>query len=63
MTTQAPEQTGRVNPKKFSLWLLLLGILMLFSGLTSATSFEKEMVTGLILKFHPYFFTPQLLFY
>jgi len=36
MTTQAPEQKGRVNPKKFSLWLLLLGILMLFSGLTSA---------------------------
>jgi cytochrome c oxidase subunit 3 len=41
MTTQAPEQTGRVNPKKFSLWLLLLGILMLFSGLTSAYIVRK----------------------
>lgn len=41
MTTQAPEQTGRVNPKKFSLWLLLLAILMLFSGLTSAYIVRK----------------------
>ena len=41
MTIQAPEQSGRVNPKKFSLWLLLLGILMLFSGLTSAYIVRK----------------------
>jgi len=27
---------GKVHPKKFSLWLLCLGILMLFAGLTSA---------------------------
>ncbi|MDB3868883.1 cytochrome c oxidase subunit 3 [Bacteroidia bacterium] len=41
MTTQAREHSGRVNPKKFSLWLLLLGILMLFSGLTSAYIVRK----------------------
>ena len=41
MTTKASENTGRVNPKKFSLWLLLLGILMLFSGLTSAYIVRK----------------------
>lgn len=41
MTIQAPEHSGRVNPKKFSLWLLLLGILMLFSGLTSAYIVRK----------------------
>tara|TARA_B100001059_G_scaffold122306_1_gene122255 strand:+ start:8714 stop:9301 length:588 start_codon:yes stop_codon:yes gene_type:complete len=41
MTIKAPEQSGRVNPKKFSLWLLLLGILMLFSGLTSAYIVRK----------------------
>jgi len=35
------ENNGRVNPKKFSLWLLLLGILMLFSGLTSAYIVRK----------------------
>ncbi len=29
------EYTG-IHPKKFSLWLLLLGVLMLFAGLTSA---------------------------
>ncbi len=28
--------TGKVHPKKFSLWLLLLSIMMLFAGLTSA---------------------------
>ena len=41
MTTQLQEHTGSVNPKKFSLWLLLLGILMLFSGLTSAYIVRK----------------------
>jgi cytochrome c oxidase subunit 3 len=41
MTTKVSENTGRVNPKKFSLWLLLLGILMLFSGLTSAYIVRK----------------------
>ena len=41
MTTQLQEHKGRVNPKKFSLWLLLLGILMLFSGLTSAYIVRK----------------------
>lgn len=41
MTTQLQEYPGRVNPKKFSLWLLLLGILMLFSGLTSAYIVRK----------------------
>ncbi len=41
MTTKASENSGRVNPKKFSLWLLLLGILMLFSGLTSAYIVRK----------------------
>ena len=41
MTAQSQEHTGRVNPKKFSLWLLLLGILMLFSGLTSAYIVRK----------------------
>ena len=41
MTVNASENTGRVNPKKFSLWLLLLGILMLFSGLTSAYIVRK----------------------
>lgn len=41
MITKASENTGRVNPKKFSLWLLLLGILMLFSGLTSAYIVRK----------------------
>ena len=41
MTTQLQEHAGRVNPKKFSLWLLLLGILMLFSGLTSAYIVRK----------------------
>ncbi|MDG1045793.1 MAG: cytochrome c oxidase subunit 3 [Bacteroidia bacterium] len=41
MTTQLQEHPGRVNPKKFSLWLLLLGILMLFSGLTSAYIVRK----------------------
>ncbi len=41
MTTQLQEHTRRVNPKKFSLWLLLLGILMLFSGLTSAYIVRK----------------------
>ncbi|MDG2455425.1 MAG: cytochrome c oxidase subunit 3 [Bacteroidia bacterium] len=35
------EYEGRVHPKKFSLWLLLLGILMLFSGLTSAYIVRK----------------------
>ncbi|MDB9882937.1 cytochrome c oxidase subunit 3 [Bacteroidia bacterium] len=34
--TEAINYTGRVHPKKFSMWLLLLGILMLFAGLTSA---------------------------
>ena len=38
---QEVEYTGRVHPKKFSLWLLLLGILMLFSGLTSAYIVRK----------------------
>jgi cytochrome c oxidase subunit 3 len=33
--TDNVEYSG-VHPKKFSLWLLLLGILMLFAGLTSA---------------------------
>jgi cytochrome c oxidase subunit 3 len=61
--TKELEYEGRVHPKKFSLWLLLLGILMLFSGLTSAYivrkgdgnwfSFELPAVflysTGLIL--------------
>jgi len=41
MTIKASENSGRVNPKKFSLWLLLLGILMLFSGLTSAYIVRK----------------------
>ena len=41
MTIQLQEHTRRVNPKKFSLWLLLLGILMLFSGLTSAYIVRK----------------------
>ena len=41
MTTDNTENKGRVNPKKFSLWLLLLGILMLFSGLTSAYIVRK----------------------
>ena len=39
--TEELEYTGRVHPKKFSLWLLLLGILMLFSGLTSAYIVRK----------------------
>lgn len=39
--TKEIEYTGRVHPKKFSLWLLLLGILMLFSGLTSAYIVRK----------------------
>ena len=30
------EYSGGVHPKKFSLWLLCIGILMLFAGLTSA---------------------------
>ncbi len=38
---QDVEYTGRVHPKKFSLWLMLLGILMLFSGLTSAYIVRK----------------------
>ena len=41
MTTQLQEHPGKVNPKKFSLWLLLLGILMLFSGLTIAYIVRK----------------------
>ena len=41
MTTQLQERKATVNPKKFSLWLLLLGILMLFSGLTSAYIVRK----------------------
>tara|TARA_B100001059_G_scaffold123308_1_gene123269 strand:+ start:1286 stop:1873 length:588 start_codon:yes stop_codon:yes gene_type:complete len=41
MTTQHQERKATVNPKKFSLWLLLLGILMLFSGLTSAYIVRK----------------------
>lgn len=41
MTTQLQERRATVNPKKFSLWLLLLGILMLFSGLTSAYIVRK----------------------
>jgi cytochrome c oxidase subunit 3 len=39
--TKELEYEGRVHPKKFSLWLLLLGILMLFSGLTSAYIVRK----------------------
>ena len=39
--TKDIEYQGRVHPKKFSLWLLLLGILMLFSGLTSAYIVRK----------------------
>lgn len=39
--TKEIEYEGRVHPKKFSLWLLLLGILMLFSGLTSAYIVRK----------------------
>ncbi len=39
--TEELTYTGRVHPKKFSLWLLLLGILMLFSGLTSAYIVRK----------------------
>lgn len=35
MTTLTTKNSG-VHPKKFSLWLLCLGILMLFAGLTSA---------------------------
>jgi cytochrome c oxidase subunit 3 len=35
MTTDITAKTG-VHPTKFSLWLLCLGILMLFAGLTSA---------------------------
>ncbi len=33
---KAIEYNGRVHPRKFSLWLLCIGILMLFAGLTSA---------------------------
>lgn len=35
------QYTGKVHPKKFSLWLLLLGVLMLFAGLTSAYIVRK----------------------
>jgi cytochrome c oxidase subunit 3 len=28
--------TKRVNPKKFALWLLIIAMVMLFAGLTSA---------------------------
>lgn len=34
--TEELEHKSKVHPKKFSLWLLLLSILMLFAGLTSA---------------------------
>ncbi len=33
--------SGKVHPKKFSLWLLLISILMLFTGLTSAYIVRK----------------------
>lgn len=35
------EYSGKVHPKKFSLWLLILGIVMLFAGLTSAYIVRK----------------------
>lgn len=35
------EYSGNVHPRKFSLWLLLLGIIMLFAGLTSAYIVRK----------------------
>ena len=41
MMTQQIEYTGKVHPRKFRLWLLLLGILMLFAGLTSAYIVRK----------------------
>jgi cytochrome c oxidase subunit 3 len=41
MMAQQLEYTGKVHPRKFSLWLLLLGILMLFAGLTSAYIVRK----------------------
>jgi cytochrome c oxidase subunit 3 len=41
MMAKQIEYTGKVHPRKFSLWLLLLGILMLFAGLTSAYIVRK----------------------
>lgn len=41
MSTTQLEYSSGVNPKKFSLWLLLLSILMLFTGLTSAYIVRK----------------------
>ena len=34
--TEYEFDTRRVNPKKFALWLLIIAIIMLFAGLTSA---------------------------
>ncbi len=34
--TEYEFDTKRVNPKKFALWLLIIAIIMLFAGLTSA---------------------------
>lgn len=36
MTISKDQQGYRVHPKKFALWLLLVGITMLFAGFTSA---------------------------
>lgn len=33
---QPEEQSGRVEPRKFSLWLLIIGMTMLFAAFTSA---------------------------
>lgn len=38
---QAEHSEARMHPKKFSLWLLILGIIMLFAGLTSAYIVRK----------------------
>jgi cytochrome c oxidase subunit 3 len=39
--TEELEYKGKVHPKKFALWLLLLGILMLFAAFTSAYIVRK----------------------
>ena len=39
--TEVQQYTGKVHPKKFALWLLLLSVLMLFAALTSAYIVRK----------------------
>ena len=50
MSTLVMEQRKRIHPHKFTLWVAIASITMMFAGLTSAYIVKKEPgVTGWIL--------------